>query len=272
MFQLDQLPKLNVPHLAWNVADLIDVIPPPGTGAEMSVVLSDGFRRIATSVTVDLATGPGLGGRDNGVESANAWYYFYAVPGAVAGEFDCVGSLQDPSAGPIGYAIWRYLGAAFNKGSAALREFVQLGPATFENREHEDTQSYVYAITAASPGIGAWVSLAGAALTWSTPLAIASAVHLHAFLDGDPGGNHVLWIDGGAPPPYTPTAALASLGGSLITSIAGNRQANASRWVPLRDALLQHYWTTRVGPVDVSVMCGGWRDKYLLSTSHEMPF
>lgn len=118
----------NPPQLAYAKASQIQALAPPGATTALSLWLSDGALYIATSpLSVDLTVG-GRGGLDTGAEAPSTWYYIYAIPSLVAGEFVGIASIRPPAAGgPVGFNAWRYLGAVYNDSASDIILFYQCG-------------------------------------------------------------------------------------------------------------------------------------------------
>jgi hypothetical protein len=99
---------------------------------------SDGKVRQSTAVLVwDFANGVGELGLDTGIEAANTWYYMYAIPDSGDDDtFSAIASTSKPieagGAGPLDYAVHRYMGAFRNDGSSNIRRFYVLDRNRFQ--------------------------------------------------------------------------------------------------------------------------------------------
>jgi hypothetical protein len=122
----------NIPILEYNAAGIVNVIAAPGASTRLVVTLNDGAQYEAASpLTCNMATS-GRGGLEaSASETANTFYYNYAVKSLTAGEFVSVFSPNAPSdGGPDDFDAWRYLGVVRNDSSSDFIEFNQDGNHT----------------------------------------------------------------------------------------------------------------------------------------------
>jgi len=124
----------NFPVLEYNSASIIDCNARPGKSTTLRLKLSDD-----NNYTADVSVGPlqvdmattGVGGREASTsdpETVSTWYYVYAVPSGVAGEFALVASVVPPGTGLTDFTEWRYLGFFWNNSVGDIERFYWQGP------------------------------------------------------------------------------------------------------------------------------------------------
>jgi hypothetical protein len=249
----------NVPILRYNSASVVNALAQPGASGTLWLTLNDNARYSATSpLSVDLSVS-GLGGLDTGSEAADTWYYVYAVPGSTSGTFGLVCSASDPSTGPTGWDIWRYLGFFRNDSSSNIKPFDYLAIGVYRQRNSEDSDLVLYSESGGSPSVGSWTNMT---LTSAIPTVVASAVALEFYLDSDSGGIHQFHVEPGNPPAFTPTTTNDTRGAAV--QMGQDSQSTVGYVVrPLYDGTLSRIWVQRSGAVDCGLIIRQVWDKYL---------
>jgi hypothetical protein len=100
--------------LIYSSVTLINITTWPGMSSTSNFLFQDGYWRHFTGTLTFNPSVTGEGGLDTGTESNN-WYYLYLVPKSTNnGLLTVRGSLNRPLIGPIGYSVYKYIGAVKN--------------------------------------------------------------------------------------------------------------------------------------------------------------
>lgn len=252
----------NIPLLVYSTASQINIQSAPGAPTRLYLLLNNGVRYSATSpLVLNMAT-TGLGGREvsSNPEAIDTWYYIYAVPNTALTDnsFTVVASVNSPATGPNDYSIWRYLGFVRNNHTSNIKPFDYRAPGIFRYRNPSDSDIVIYSEAAGTPATGSWLNLT---LTSAVPISVTGVVNVEGVIDSDPGGNHMMMLDAGNPPAWTPSlisdnpiAYAQEAGGHTFTKI-----------INLFDGTLSRFWVSRTGNVDIQVLVREIYDKYLVS-------
>lgn len=244
----------------WQTATTVDFAAHPRQPSKVQLTLQDGIQRSVTG-TLNWAVANGvadLGYDEAGSQGNSKWLHFYAVPSSGDNKVLTVRASDNaPSTGPASYTNFKWLYATYIDGSGNLRKIYQVGEDWFYSLP-DDTNVTLVSSDAATKG--SWTNLT-TNLALAAPVAVAEAVLVRGFMDGDAGQVQRCFVEPGNPPTITITPDSTSVASIAFLNNQENSQDSSSRIIEIPDGTLSYYinQVSGSGDVNLSLKATGFR-------------